>query len=136
MDLSVTNTWLAVGAISLAVIALAVVATLFFVARAAGNVSESVARASTAIENISQQVSPVAAQASAVLGDVHGLVRKFQATDAEASGTAERIAHGVRQIGSMTQPGLLSLAATGAAAIVQWFAGRKSRRPTAVKEGT
>jgi len=130
MDLSVTNTWLAVGAISLAVIALAVIAALAYIAVAARKVSESAARASDAIEQVSRQVSPLASQTSAFLGDVHELVQQLRHTDQAATETVEKIATRVRQVGAIARSGFWPAiaAARGAAALVGWLAGRESRR--------
>lgn len=130
MDLSVTNTWLAVGAISLAVIAIAVIATLALVARAARSVSESAARASDAIEHVSRQVSPLVSQTSAFLGDMHELVAQLRSTDAATTAAVDRIATRWRQISAVARSGLWPAiaAARGAAALVQWLAGRESSR--------
>jgi hypothetical protein len=134
MDLSVTNAWIAVGAISLAVIALAVITALVFVVRAARTVSDSAARASEAIEQVSRQVSPLAAQTSAFLGDVHDLVQQLRDTDTATTAAVERITTRWRQISAVARTGLWPAiaAARGAAALVQWIAGRESSRPDTV----
>ena len=134
MDLSITNTWLAVGAISLAVIAVSVIAALVFIARSAHRISESAARASDAIEQVSRQVSPLASQTSAFIGDVHEMVQQFRRTDEPGTGTVERIATGVRHVSAFAGGGFWPTAARGAAALVQWLAGRQSSRRSASRD--
>jgi len=136
MDLSVTNAWIAVGAVSLAVIAVAVVAALVFVVRAARAVSDSASRASEAIEQVSRQVTPLAAQTSAFLGDVHDLVQQLRDTDTATTAAVERISTRWRQISAVARTGLWPAiaAARGAAALVQWIAGRESSRRDTVDD--
>src|SRR5688572_2697230 len=130
MDLSVTNAWIAVGAVSLAVIAVAVIAALAFIVRAARAVSDSAARASAAIEQVSRDVSPLAAQTSAFLGDVHDLVQQLRHTDSVTTAAVGRIADRWRRVSAVARSGLWPAiaAARGAAALVQWIAGRESSR--------
>ena len=135
MDLSVTNAWIAVGAVSLAVIAVGVIAALVFIVRAVRAVSDSAARASAAIEQVSRDVSPLAAQTSAFLGDVHDLVHQLRHTDEVTTAAVGRIADRWRRISAVAKVGLWPAitAARGAAAVVQWIAGREStRRDTVV----
>jgi hypothetical protein len=129
MDLSVTNTWLAVGAISLLVIAIAVVAALVVLMRAAQAVTDSAARASTAIEHVSQQVSPLAAQTSAFLGDVHELVLHIRRADDVTSAAVGHIADRWRRVNALARSSLWPALAVarGASAVVQWIAGRNPR---------
>src|SRR4030095_9655520 len=98
MDLSVTNTWLAVGAVSLAVIALCVVAVLVVALRTARSVTESTARMSAAIELVSQHVTPLAVQTSAVLDDMHQLTQQLRHTDEMATAAVQRVARRCRQL--------------------------------------
>jgi hypothetical protein len=130
MDLSVTNTWLAVGALSLLVIAISVVAALVVLMRAAKAVTDSAARASAAIENVSQQVSPLAAQTSAFLGDMHELVLHIRHADDVTSAAVERISDRWRRVSTFARSRLWPALAVarGASALVQWMAGRN---PTA-----
>ena len=128
MDLTVTNAWLAVAAISLLVIAIAVVATLVVMMRAVRQVSESASRASEAIERVSREVSPLAAQTSAVLGDMHDLVRQLKHADEVATSAVERIGNQWRRISGAARSGLWPAIAVarGAAAVVQWITGHES----------
>ena len=127
MDLTVTNTWLAVGAISLLVIAVSVVAALVVVMRAAKAVTDSAARASAAIENVSQHVTPLAAQTSALMTDVHHLVLQFRRAEEVTGAAVDRIADRWRHVSAVARarfwPALA--VARGASAFVQWIAGRK-----------
>jgi uncharacterized protein YoxC len=133
MDLSVTNTWLAIGAISLAIMAIAVIGAFVVLMRAVRAVTDSAARASAAIESVSQQVQPLAAQSSAFIGDMHDLVRELRHTDAMTNAAIERVSDRWRQVTTLAKSRLWpALAiARSASAVVQWLAGRKpSGRPS------
>src|SRR5262245_25548551 len=122
MDLSVTNAWLAVAAISLLVIALAFVAAVFVLIRAARDIGDATARTTAAIEQVSRHVSPLAAQTSAFLGDVER--------------TADRWRHVTTLARARLWPAVA--AARGAAALVRWLAGGESsrRRSTSSRSDT
>src|SRR4030095_14479107 len=125
MDLSVTNAWLAVGAISLLVIALAVMTALVVLIRVGRNVVDAPARASAAIELVSQHVTPLAEQTTAFLGDAHDLVQQLRHTNTTTTAAVERIADRWRRVTTAARSGLWPAlaAARGAAAGVQGLGG-------------
>lgn len=133
MDLSVTNTWLAIGAMSLLAIAIAVIAAVVVLVRAAHAVTESATRASAALETVSREVSPLAAQTSMFLGDMHELVLHLRRADNATSAALEHVADRWRRVSAIARSRLWPALAVarGASAFVQWMAGRNAsgRRP-------
>lgn len=130
MDLTTTNTWLALGAMSLLVIALSAITAVVVLIRTARSVSVSADRVSVAIEQVTQHVSPLAAQTSAFLNDVHDLVQQLRRTDTMTTAAVERIVDRWRRVSTLARSGLWPAitAARGAAALVQWIAGRLHAR--------
>jgi uncharacterized protein YoxC len=128
MDLSITNTWLAIGAISLLFIALAMVAGCIVLARTAKAVSESAARTSVAIEQVALQMAPLATQTAAFLNDAQNIMGRLRRTDDMAHAAVENIADGWRTVSTVARPlfgPAFSIARIGAT-LMQWMA-RRSR---------
>jgi hypothetical protein len=98
--------------------------------RVVRDVSASASRASAAIERVSQEVSPLAAQTSLMLGDMHDLVHQLKRADATATAAVERIGHQWRRVSAAARSGLWPAIAVarGAAAVVQWLTGHESPR--------